>query len=529
MHTVAAAWQSVREDTAMYGGYLHPAIDFRARRTSDWMGAELVATEDIFRNGTNEFLLWEIPDSGSTSLTIDQAFQSYPDLVNVFKHMTIELKNSPRETEYAIVGWYVAHLKRYRRHHISLTCLPDRCMSAHNFDTDIAKGFDDALVTDGFPPLFSTSGMKTRISYFFLLKAVASVAPRLSEIFKEITRDEFITGVCLLGTRVVGDLTKQLYRPFALNTFVLASSVMHIMNHEVSADISPPGPTTKYRTNSVADTLMVLERKWQIIMMDRAAGITSISKGEKLTDNYGDRPNANLIFAWGFMIPKNKLDCIIDKPIEDVWRELQKNYPPFKQVEAFEIKVVFEYLKTVLLEKYEKNLEKCLGWTLYTDRSMNPLMMLVRFGAYFSQRRDFKEFESERENKLNSNYLELKANKLRYYIGGIINMTMGKTDNCMNYSCLKYSNDRQSMDFFDKNYVLPVLCQYCQSRLVKIGSEDVQDDAMIEYSKYIMAGDQFLDDGMTRNRSTTRAAQSWLLARFRKDQRALIKFCGGVC
>ena len=48
---MAAAWQSVREDTLMYGGYLHPHIEFRPRQTKDWLGAELVATADILRNG----------------------------------------------------------------------------------------------------------------------------------------------------------------------------------------------------------------------------------------------------------------------------------------------------------------------------------------------------------------------------------------------------------------------------------------------------------------------------------------------
>ena len=104
IHTVSAAWESVRKDVVMYGGYLHPALEFRT--AIDWMGAELVATSDI---GGENTLLWVNRENQATTLTVDNVFSTFPDLLGVFT------SSKTNEIESDLFGWYLAYLRNFEK------------------------------------------------------------------------------------------------------------------------------------------------------------------------------------------------------------------------------------------------------------------------------------------------------------------------------------------------------------------------------------------------------------------------------
>ena len=122
----------------------------------------------------------------ATTLTVDNVFSTFPDLLGVFT------SSKTNEIESDLFGWYLAYLRKKKQHHLSLTCLPDRCMCSTNYDKKIqAEEFD--FMTGGTEMM--DRHMKTRLSYLTLKKAVALKARNLVSIFEEISLDEYLYGV----------------------------------------------------------------------------------------------------------------------------------------------------------------------------------------------------------------------------------------------------------------------------------------------------------------------------------------------
>ena len=237
------------------------------------MGAELVATSDISGEKGDPRLLWQSVDIQASEV---DHLVIFPSLLMVINEMeaNMETTKGHKMAEWSIMGWYVAHLRRHHRHHMAITCLPDRCMGLVSFDKDIAKAFD-AL----FGKNDATVGrLSAQLSYYTLKKAVALKAHSLRPIFDEITMDEFIWGVCIIRTRVIG-LTRI---KGSHASFVLAGSVQHIMNHVSLANTMPPGPNTKYQTNTVTNGVnengesITVSKTWEVVFMDRFDGVKGI-------------------------------------------------------------------------------------------------------------------------------------------------------------------------------------------------------------------------------------------------------------
>ena len=196
----------------------------------------------------------------------------------------METTKGHKMAEWSIMGWYVAHLRCHHRHHMAITCLPDRCMGLVSFDKDIAKAFD-AL----FGKNDATVGrLSAQLSYYTLKKAVALKAHSLRPIFDEITMDEFIWGVCIIRTRVIG--LKRIKGSHA--SFVLAGSVQHIMNHVSLAGTMPPEPNCKisnkhrYRwskKNENGESITV-SKTWEVVLMDRFDGVKGIHCQKRALD-----------------------------------------------------------------------------------------------------------------------------------------------------------------------------------------------------------------------------------------------------
>ena len=518
----------MREDIEMYGGFLHPALEYRARRSIDWMGAELVATA-VISGGKGELrMLWENQDTAATRLTIDEVFAIFPNLVKVYEEMETNADNKRHKlAEWSIVGWYVAHMRRHHRHHMAITCLPDRCMGSTNYDKDIATALDSLIGNNDL----TVARLNAQLSYYSLKRAVALKAPSLQPIFMEISMDEFLWGVCIIRTRVIG--LGETKGSFA--TFVLAGSPMHIMNHVSLVDIMPPGPNTKYQTNTIMSTndrneTVVKKRSWEVVLMDRANGVTGIAKGEVLTDNYGDRSNENYVLSWGFMIPKNVLDCVGPPSFTSAWTTIISLNPPFKRLSTTLLTMIQQMLvkeeKLRLAAKHPRL--SCVGWR-DVAAAVPALLFAIRLAVVFTEiynLNDECKTTHLPEACLTGNAGSVRMNRIHYHIQAVKNMSFNV---CRNYDCLKNAVDRRAMEALDKASVHPIFCRYCHSFLPIVGDDDTADDVMIRYSNGILAGDQFLDDGMSANRSTARAAQSLLLAKYRKNHRAMLKYCGGTC
>ena len=125
-----------------------------------------------------------------------------------------------------------------------------------------------------------------------------------------------------------------------------------------------------------------------------------------------------------------------------------------------------------------------------------------------------------------SNNAKVTANQKQYHLNSYqyqLEAVMNASDSSKSLS----ESAVAMLTAIDTTWVFPAICSFCQSRLPPF--DDIHDNIMIRYSARIMAGDQYLDDGMSRNRSTARAYSSLLLSRYRKDRRSLLNFCGGTC
>ena len=77
-----------------------------------------------------------------------RSFSFVSDLIEVLNQWQVSYTRISWDggnPEYALLGWYLAHLQQNRRHHYSLTCLTDRCLNIVNFAVDIAQGFDEVF------------------------------------------------------------------------------------------------------------------------------------------------------------------------------------------------------------------------------------------------------------------------------------------------------------------------------------------------------------------------------------------------
>ena len=97
---MAAAWESIREDVHIYGGFLHADLAYRANgEGSEWIGAEVIATAHLSPNT----LLWDVRETAESILSVGEIFRVFPALRKVFQ----ELNAVEIHTESALLGWYV--------------------------------------------------------------------------------------------------------------------------------------------------------------------------------------------------------------------------------------------------------------------------------------------------------------------------------------------------------------------------------------------------------------------------------------
>ena len=178
-----------------------------------------------------------------------------------------------------------------------------------------------------------------------------------------------------------------------------------------------------------------------------------------------------------------------------------------------------EEMLTVILQR-EQSFEP-FGWGSVTTTS-RTLVSAIRLAALFEQRND--ELNSNKDEP--SSYENLTTNR-KLYLQNTFQYQLEAIMNASEYSSSISTAAEAMLAVIDESCAFPVICAYCASLLPPF--DDTHDDVMIRYSSRIMAGDQYLDDGMSRNRSTARAYSSFLLARYRKDRRNLLKFCGGTC